>query len=181
MTATNMRRMTEAEFFVDRAVLLDPTSHETHWQKARLCLLTGDTAKARRSILDASAHVPRTEAMYIGGAFGVYNLGLWRFGLIDDDPAQIQREFSERFADAKRQVYHFCMAQLCELGGRPDDARLYYDSARVCIEEKVKASPDDFHLRCDLALAYAFLGRQEESIREGELALELMPIRACHW
>ena len=60
--------------------------------------------------------------------------------------------------------------------GKPEMARAYYDSARVMLEEKVAAVPDDARYHRGLGIAYAGLGRKNDAIREGELAAKLAPI-----
>ena len=52
----------------------------------------------------------------------------------------------------------------------------YFDSARFVCENRVQSEPDNATYRMDLATAYAGLGRKEDAIREGELAVDLMPV-----
>jgi hypothetical protein len=58
---------------------------------------------------------------------------------------------------------------------RPELETAFYDSARIILENKVKAEPLDFWFRVHLSTAYAGLGRKEEAIREGKKAIELNP------
>jgi serine/threonine protein kinase/Flp pilus assembly protein TadD len=55
-------------------------------------------------------------------------------------------------------------------------AHVAYDSARTLLEASVKEMPDDFRYRSALGWAYAGLDRKDEAIREGKLAVELMPV-----
>jgi len=55
-------------------------------------------------------------------------------------------------------------------------AHAAYDSARALLEASVKEMPDDFRYRSALGWAYAGLDRKDEAIREGKLAVELMPV-----
>jgi serine/threonine-protein kinase len=55
-------------------------------------------------------------------------------------------------------------------------AREYYDSARAFLEPKVLEQPEDWRRQSALGVAYAGLGRREEAIQEGRLAVELMPV-----
>lgn len=55
-------------------------------------------------------------------------------------------------------------------------ARASFDAARIFLEEEVKKRPDDPRVHSALGRAYAGLGRSEEAIREGELAVELYPV-----
>ncbi|MCH7876621.1 MAG: hypothetical protein IH965_15190 [Gemmatimonadetes bacterium] len=44
------------------------------------------------------------------------------------------------------------------------------------LESKIQQRPDDERLRSALGIAFAGLGRKEDAIREGELAVELLPM-----
>jgi tetratricopeptide (TPR) repeat protein len=55
-------------------------------------------------------------------------------------------------------------------------AHVAYDSARALLEAKAKDIPDDYRYRSSLGWAYARLDRKDEAIREGKLAVELMPV-----
>ena len=55
-------------------------------------------------------------------------------------------------------------------------ARGYYEKARIFLEEKVRERPKSPAVHSSLGIAYAGLGRKEEAIREGKLAVELLPI-----
>ncbi len=41
---------------------------------------------------------------------------------------------------------------------------------------KIEAQPDDSRLHSTLGIAYAGLGRKEDALREGKLAVDLLPI-----
>jgi len=51
-----------------------------------------------------------------------------------------------------------------------------YEKARIFLEEKVKERPKDSGVHSSLGIAYAGLGRKEDAIREGNLAVGLRPI-----
>jgi serine/threonine-protein kinase len=57
----------------------------------------------------------------------------------------------------------------------------YYDSTRSIVETRIQEQPDDPRYRSALGIAYAGLGRKEEAIREGELAVELLPMSKEAW
>ncbi len=67
-------------------------------------------------------------------------------------------------------------AQVYKLMGQGDLARAYYDSARVLLEAKLQEDPEDPRYHSTLGIAYAGLGRREEAIREGKLAVEILPL-----
>jgi len=60
--------------------------------------------------------------------------------------------------------------------GAPAKAHAEFETARPSLEKTVANSPQDGIRRAQLALEYAFLGRKEDALREGERAMELKPI-----
>jgi serine/threonine-protein kinase len=57
----------------------------------------------------------------------------------------------------------------------------YYDSTRSIVETRIREHPDDSRYRSALGIAYAGLGRKDDAIREGELAVELLPMSKEAW
>ncbi len=49
------------------------------------------------------------------------------------------------------------------------------------LEIKIEQHPDDSRYRSALGITYAGLGRKEDAIREGELAVELLPMSKEAW
>ncbi len=58
----------------------------------------------------------------------------------------------------------------------PDLARTLYENAADILEKKVAEVPADPRYHSALGIAYAGLGRKEEAIKEGLLAVELLPV-----
>jgi tetratricopeptide (TPR) repeat protein len=77
----------------------------------------------------------------------------------------------------KAQLY----AQTHGLMGNRQLEQAYYDSTRSNVETRIREHPDDSRYRSALGIAYAGLGRKEEAIREGELAVELLPMSKEAW
>jgi tetratricopeptide (TPR) repeat protein len=55
-------------------------------------------------------------------------------------------------------------------------ASVYYDSARVFLENKISATENDHRYHSALGIVYAGLGRKEEAVREARTAINLMPV-----
>ncbi|MEE8116366.1 MAG: hypothetical protein V3T28_04580, partial [Gemmatimonadales bacterium] len=72
----------------------------------------------------------------------------------------------------KAQLY----AQIYGLMGNSQLEQAYYDSTRSILQTKTEERPDDSRYRSALGIAYAGLGRKGDAIREGELAVELLPM-----
>ena len=56
-----------------------------------------------------------------------------------------------------------------------------YDSARNTLESKIQQQPDDARFHSSLGIAYVGLGRNQDAIREGKLAVELLPVTKEAW
>jgi serine/threonine-protein kinase len=69
-----------------------------------------------------------------------------------------------------------CYAEIYNLMGEKQLAKAYYDSARVLIETEIEKSPNESYLHSAVGIVYAGLGRRAEAVREGELAVDLLPI-----
>ena len=62
--------------------------------------------------------------------------------------------------------------------GDPARARVYYDSARVMLQDSVAAHPNDPRLHIALGMALGGLGLRTDAIRAARRAMELAPISA---
>lgn len=60
--------------------------------------------------------------------------------------------------------------------GDTTKAHTGFEAARPAIEKTVNESPQDATRRAQLGLLYAFLGRKEDALREGQHAMEIKPI-----
>ena len=58
----------------------------------------------------------------------------------------------------------------------PDRARAGYENAVKILKERIAEVPDDPRYHSSLGIAYACLGRKEEAIKEGLLAVDLLPV-----
>ena len=77
----------------------------------------------------------------------------------------------------KAQLY----ADIHGLLGNQELARTYYDSARTAVEALIQDEPDDSRYRSALGIAYAGLGRADDAVREGELAVQILPVSKEAW
>ena len=67
-----------------------------------------------------------------------------------------------------------------KLMNEKDRARISFDSALTILEKEVKERPDDARMHSSLGIVYAALGRKEEAIQEGKMAVELCPVSKDH-
>jgi tetratricopeptide (TPR) repeat protein len=73
-------------------------------------------------------------------------------------------------------VWAIVRAQLLHFRGDLAQTRIYADSARLGMEERIRNTPDDAQSYAFRGLALAYLGRKAEAIADGERAVKLLPI-----
>jgi serine/threonine protein kinase/tetratricopeptide (TPR) repeat protein len=62
------------------------------------------------------------------------------------------------------------------LMGKTDQAKASYGDALQLLEDEVKKHPEDPSIHSALGLLYADIGRKEDALREGQLAMEIHPV-----
>jgi len=170
-----LRKYRQAERYFDRAILLTPDWPRPYAWKAQLYLLwEGNTEKARAVLEQASQNIGSLEDSFIVlwsvsvDAFdGKYQEALARLSSCTLEVFESQFYFIP-----KTQLY----SQINGLMGNQQLEHDYYESARKILETKVQERPEDAHFHSALGIAYAGLGRKEDAIREGKLAVELLPV-----
>jgi serine/threonine-protein kinase len=192
-------RMVQALANLEKAAELDPRSammaHEvasTHfllrddwappyagkagWLHLRL---EGSTERAR-AVLEEARSVGLAEAPRIAYRSvlleiwdGDYQQALERLALVSSEVL-----YEEQMLYLPKAQLH---AQTYGLMGNRQLEQAYYDSTRSIVETRIRQHPDDSRYRSALGIAYAGLGRKEEAIREGELAVELLPMSKEAW
>jgi tetratricopeptide (TPR) repeat protein len=95
---------------------------------------------------------------------------------------RLSRGSSEAF---ERQWYFVPKAllsgQIYGLMGNQQAEQAAYDSARNILDSKTQELPEDARFHSSLGIAYAGLGRKQDAIREGKLAVELLPVTKEAW
>jgi serine/threonine-protein kinase len=169
-----LRNRVEAERHYDRAIFLSPDWPEPYALKARRVhlRLEGSTVRARAALEEAQSVAEGPTITFtrvlLDMLEGKYQEALDRLALVSSEVLLDWREFFL----PKTQLY----AQIHGLTGNRQLEQAYYDSARSMLETKIEERPDDTRYRSALGIAYAGLGRKEDAIREGELAIELLPM-----
>ena len=174
-----LRRFAEGEQHFDRAIALAPDQADSYWQKSALYQRwRGDTKAARATLEEALAQGARDRdhllfsLVTVDEFEGKYRDALARLATIPTEVWAIQ------LATVPKAQY---FADLHALMGHPEIARAYEDSAVAALQARLQKDPDDASLRGALGIAYAGLGRREDAIREGERAVELLPMSKDAW
>ncbi len=173
-TLTYMRNYPEAMRCFDRAILLAPDAARPYCYKASLYLLwEGSTEKARAVVEEALKTIKSPDEWSIVNSLidldvyeGNYQEALDQLSLKSED-IESQDFFIPR-AMRYASIYGYM--------NKSDLAKKYYDEGRNILEAKIQQQPDDARFHSALGIAYAGLGRKEDAIREGRLAVELLPV-----
>jgi tetratricopeptide (TPR) repeat protein len=164
-----MRNYLEAELYFDRAIWLAPTWVEAYAYKAQVCLLRdGNSVSAVRVFHNAAEKVDVGSMVTENALLCVF------IDFCGRDFNKVQEKLS--VDETEMELYFLRKAQACMLMGVPEQAKSYFDSARVLLETKIRANPDDTRFLSHLGLVYAGLGRKEDALRVGDKAMNLFPI-----
>jgi tetratricopeptide (TPR) repeat protein len=170
-----LRRYSEAEPYYNRAISLAPdVPQESYIKKAQLYLCwQGSTEKARAVLAEALQNTKSEENVDIVNSLIMldvfdrnYQEALDRLSLKSED-IDNQDEFIPNSLQYAR-IYGYM--------GKKELAKKYYDEARSILETKKEEQPEDARFHSALGMAYAGLGREADAIREGKLAVELLPV-----
>ncbi|MCP4608879.1 MAG: protein kinase [Planctomycetes bacterium] len=176
-------RHSEAERCFSRAISLIPAFQESYTHKARLYLCwEGSTKKARAVLAEAMRNIKSEENSAIVNSLimldmfdGNYQEALDRLSLTSEDFIA-GNDFNPKA---------LLCARISGYMNKKEQAKKYYDEARIILENKIKEQPEDdgrfFRFHGYLGIAYAGLGRKEDAIREGKLAVELYPVTKDAW
>ncbi len=174
LTFKLLRKYPEAERYYDRAISLSPDWPIPYARKANLYLLwEGKTEKARAVLQEALENIKSTENFEIVD-------WLVDIDVFDGNYQEALDRLSLKSKDIDNQYYFIPNAQRYALiyryMNKNELAKKYYDEARSILETKIREQPEDARFHSALGIAYAGLGRKEDALREGKLAVELLPV-----
>ena len=113
---------------------------------------------------------------------GVVTFARWDVSLMDRDVDGAEKALATCQLDTitsqtgVRLPKSYLQAYVDLVRGDAAKAQAEFEAARPAIEKIVADSPQDGTRRAQLGLLYAFLGRKEDALREGQRAMELKPI-----
>jgi len=172
-TCHYLHKYTEAERYYDQSILMAPDLYFAYYRKARLYLSSeGSTEKARSILAETLQNIESTKNPFINLFFHLdvfdrnYQEALDQLSLISEDEDDFFHYIPNTLQYARIYMYM----------GNKDLANKHYDEARSILESKIKERPQDARFHSSLAIAYAGLGRKEDAMREGKLAVELQPL-----
>jgi serine/threonine protein kinase/tetratricopeptide (TPR) repeat protein len=171
-----LRRYREADAFWDRCISLAPDDASYYVLKARNHRLwRGDTAKAREVLEQVPRFEGDSQNRMMSGNWYVqelcerdYQAALRRLAPVPENT------FYNNWGGRSPKVQMEGMVYW--LMGDMGLARISFDSARAVLEAEIQRLPDDYRVHSSLGVTYAGLGRKDDAIMEGKLAVELWPV-----
>ncbi len=171
VTYMALRKYPEAERYYDRSIFLEPDMIYGYvWKAWNYWLWDGSIEKARAALEEMPKKMDSTSVYYwfLQELYEKnYKSALERLSSATIESIEIQEVYIPR-AQLVGLIY--------QLMNEPERARAFFNSARAILEREVKERPDDARVHSSLGIVYAGLGRKEEAIQEGEIAVELFPV-----
>ncbi|HKU60336.1 MAG TPA: protein kinase [Gemmatimonadales bacterium] len=164
-----LRRYSEAITAADRSIALAPDNPGVLENKVMAYLGMGNLDKAREVVRTAG---PTYDPTALATTFGNFYELYWVL------PQEMQdlllRLTPGAFDD--RGTWAIIRTQLLHYRGDMAQVRIYADSARLAMEERIRNTPDDAQSYVFRGLALAYLGRKADAIADGEHAVKLVPV-----
>ncbi len=163
-----MRKYEKAVDWFDRALSINADAIWPQFGKVRVYYLSnGDTEKARALLETLPSHRFNDYWWILNGMLERNFQGvLGRLDSLSYDVAE-----GEYFNFYKHLVY----AMVYQAMNNQALVKTHAEEARIALEEVLREHPEDSRIHASLGLAYAYLSRKEEAIREGKRAVSLYP------
>jgi serine/threonine protein kinase/tetratricopeptide (TPR) repeat protein len=175
-----IRNYDESERYLDRSISLAPDWARPYAWKVQLYLTRDGNKEDAWGVFE---QMPKK----LGSLEDPF-LALWfvRLNMFDRDYAKALSGLSSGTFEAFESQWYFIpkallYAQINGLMGNSQLEQDYYNSACSMLKPKIEEDPNDSRLHSSLGIAYAGLGRKEDAVREGKLAVELLPVSKEHW
>jgi serine/threonine-protein kinase len=165
-----LRRYPEALAAADRALALEPADLGTVENKAMAYLAQGNLAEARNVLSEPPPGVDLpTFVAYVATFQDLY----WA---LNEEQQALLRRLSPGPFDNDIPFWGLALAGAWEVKGDMKRARAYADSARIALEQQLRASPGDPQRITLLGVAHAYLGRRDDAMRLGEQGMKALPL-----
>jgi non-specific serine/threonine protein kinase len=164
-----LRRYTEAADMIDQAISIAPDRADIHFTRGLLFWSWHGPSSAKEVLEESAEIIPELAGMLCSLEFEERN---YEAALACYD--RLSRQVSA--GPITYMPTAFFESECYARTGESELARQKLEQARFVLEEAVKVRPEDPAIRSSLGTVYAGLGRKEDAIREGELAVALQPV-----
>ena len=177
-TLSLLRRYSEAEPWLRRAIEIRPDFVFPYVYLAMARVRSeGDTASARELLEEARDLGILADAINEHSFVDTYRLAREPDAML----RELEGEVEFRDIQFSYQPASSAAGVAWGMKGDTDRALISYDSARVTIEARLEAAPDDARYYSALGIALAGLGRDEEAIQHAREGLRMMPPEKEAW
>ncbi len=165
-TYKTVRRYAEAEHYYNRSISLAPDQAFAYcWKAWNYVLWEGSLEKARATLEET----PKKDDSFFFFVFLQLKILERNYQAALEWLSSGSAYFLKGEKEARTGIIY-------QLMNENKLARAYYDSARIQLENEVKKYPGNPDIHWWLGVANAGLGRKEEAIQEGKLAIYLVPV-----
>jgi serine/threonine protein kinase/tetratricopeptide (TPR) repeat protein len=173
-----MRRYAEAERYYNYSISLAPDQVYGYICKVWNCWLWRGDAEGARAVLEA---MPRKVGHAISRrpAAAYYERFRHRLFTRDYEAAlEVLTDVPVAFDEGQWWFIPKALleAHTCHLMGRPERAHVLFRAALDLLGEELRDRPDDYRVHGSLGIVHAGLGQKDDAIREGKLAVKLVPV-----
>ncbi len=165
-----MRRFEEAEEWYQKSIDIRSDYFPPQLHRANLPLLASgdiDATEARFEALEQDHPSKDYMRYYLAMCRRDYSGALDALGTVSGDAF-----FGFNYYLHKSLTY----AEVYHKMGQPELQRFHAEAARIALENLAERQPNDARVHAALGMAYAYLGRSEEAVQEGQRAVELEPV-----
>ena len=154
----------------ESAAVLAPSSLQILLGRVMVRLQRGDLAGARTVIAAIPAGVsPTRTASFLAITWDL-------FWALSDEQQRLLFRLQPSDFDDDRVSWALALAGTASIRGESSRAKAYGDSARIELDARLKEIPDDNYLLALRGIAQAYAGNRAEAIRDGERAIQLLPL-----
>jgi serine/threonine-protein kinase len=171
-----LREYDAARTAADQMLAIDSSAIPSIEERAMIPLAEGHLDDARAVLRTAAARTDETHFVaFVATYWDLY------WALDDDQRSLLLRLTPAAFGD-DRVAWGLALAGAQALAGHAALSRIYADSARIAIEAdlatapRIIGGPSESQEHVLLGVAYAYLGRAADAVREGERGVALEPV-----
>jgi len=175
-----LRKYPEAERYFERAISLAPDHPDPYHRKALLYLRPQGNTEKSRAVLEEALQNSKSAAEDADIVILQVDIDVF-----DRNYPEALDRLSLKSEDINNRLCFIPSALRYALiygyMNKKELAKKYYDEAQSILESKIEKQPEDARFHSALGRTYAGLGRKEDAIREGKLAVELLPVTKDAW
>jgi serine/threonine-protein kinase len=165
-----LRRYPEALRTAERIIAVRPQHPLSHQAKVMVQLAKGDLGSAHAALQAAAPQVGEAQLV----AFMALNWDLY-WALTDTQQDLLLRSTPAEF-DGDTVAYWYAMEDIHHFLGNDARARAYADTTLARLRAQGPPASVDAQYHIKLGIAYALLGRRADAVREGRVAVKLVPV-----